>query len=81
MVVGASFIGSESASCLASKDREVNLVYSTEYPLQSVLGKEVGQLMKAEHEANNVKLHSGVRAVAINSNGEGHVTSVKLSDG
>lgn len=80
-MIGASFIGSESASCLASKDREVHLVYETEYPLEKVLGKEVGKLMHKEHEANNVKLHSKVRAVAINKNSDGQVTSVTLSDG
>jgi NAD(P)H-nitrite reductase large subunit len=81
VVIGGSFIGSESASCLANKEREVHLIFSTEYPLEKVLGKEVGKLMKSEHEANGVKLHSGVRVVAINSNADGHVTSVKLSDG
>jgi NADPH-dependent 2,4-dienoyl-CoA reductase/sulfur reductase-like enzyme len=81
VVIGASFIGSESASCLANKEREVHLVFGTDYPLQKVLGSEVGKLMKEEHEANGVKLHSGVRAVAINANADGHVTSVKLSDG
>lgn len=80
-MIGASFIGSESASCLANKEREVHLVFGTDYPLQKVLGSEVGKLMKEEHEANGVKLHSGVRAVAINANADGHVTSVKLSDG
>ena len=71
VVIGASFIGSESASCLANKEREVHLIFSSEYPLEKVLGKEVGKLMKAEHEANGVKLHSGVRAVGINSNSDG----------
>ncbi len=80
-MIGGSFIGSEAASCLINKDREVHLIYGTEFPLEQVLGKEVGRLMKQEHESNGVKLHSGARAVAINSNAEGHVTSVKLSDG
>ena len=57
------------------------MVYGTEYPLEKILGKEVGKLMKDEHEANGVKLHPGAKAVAINSNADGHVTSVKLSDG
>ena len=45
-VIGGSFIGSEAASCLASKDREVHLIYGSEYPLEKILGKEVGKLMK-----------------------------------
>ena len=33
VVIGASFIGSESASCLASKEKEVHLICETEFPL------------------------------------------------
>lgn len=81
VVIGGSFIGSESASCLAHKEKEVHLVFESSYPLQNVLGKEVGQMMKSEHELNGVKLHPNSRAVEIKKNAEGHVSSVKLSDG
>lgn len=57
VVVGGSFIGSEAASCIASKEKEVHLVCGTEYPLEKVLGKEIGKLMLEEHKSNGVKVH------------------------
>jgi Pyridine nucleotide-disulphide oxidoreductase len=54
VVVGGSFIGSEAASCLASKygkdpTKSVHLVFPTENPLENVLGKEIGKFMSKEH--------------------------------
>ena len=57
VVVGGSFIGSEAASCIASKEKQVHLVCGTEYPLEKVLGKEIGKLMLEEHKSNGVKVH------------------------
>jgi NADPH-dependent 2,4-dienoyl-CoA reductase/sulfur reductase-like enzyme len=63
VIVGAGFIGSEAASCLAMKygkdaSKQIHLVSNRELPLEKVMGKEYGRMLKNDHEANGVKFHS-----------------------
>lgn len=81
-VVGASFIGSESASSIKLKYKEninVHLITNDEFPLEKALGKEIGALMKSEHEKHGVKVHTenGLKEIK----GEnGKVKSIVLND-
>ncbi len=81
VVVGGSFIGSEAASCIASKEKEVHLICGNDYPLEKVLGKEIGKMMLEEHKSNGVKVHQNAKAVSIQTCPEGNVRSITLSDG
>jgi nitrite reductase/ring-hydroxylating ferredoxin subunit len=63
VIVGAGFIGSEAASCLAMKygkdaSKQIHLVSNRELPLEKVMGKEYGRMLKNDHEANGIKFHS-----------------------
>jgi apoptosis-inducing factor 3 len=83
VIVGASFIGTECASSLASKfkgEREVHLVSSGDVPFEKQLGREIGEMMMKEHVDNGVKL---VRSARLNQviGKKGQVSSVKLSNG
>ena len=60
MILGAGFIGSESASALKMeyKDKlQVHLVDMLENPLERVLGSHLGARMGKEHTDNGVVLH------------------------
>jgi hypothetical protein len=44
-VVGASFIGHEAASSLASKygkDKDIHVICNSDVPFQKILGQEIG---------------------------------------
>jgi NADPH-dependent 2,4-dienoyl-CoA reductase/sulfur reductase-like enzyme len=56
-------------------------VCGTEYPLEKVLGKEIGKLMLEEHKSNGVKVHQNAKVVSVQTCAEGNVRSVTLSDG
>lgn len=86
VVIGSGFIGSESASCLAMKygkdaSKQIHLVSNTEYPLEKVLGKEYGRMLKKDHEANGVRFHSSAPLKEMNCDFNGNVTSVTLGNG
>lgn len=83
VVIGASFIGSEAASSLKLKykdDLNVHMISSDEFPLQRVFGKEIGALVKSEHEKAGVVLHMNNKVKEIKGE-KGKVTSVVLGDG
>ena len=83
VVLGAGFIGSESASALKLKykdELELHMVSIDQVPLQKQFGLEVGKMFAAEHEKNGVKLHMGHKVTEIKGEGE-NATSVILDDG
>lgn len=84
VVVGASFIGHESAASLAGKygkEKDIHMICSGDGPLQNILGKEIGQMLLKEHQENNVKVHTNKTLKSIKADQDGNVTSVELSDG
>lgn len=83
VVLGGSFIGSESAASVkgALKDKAtVHLVYNTKYPFEHVFGKEIGELMESNHRSKGVELHGETTIKEIVSE-DGKVKKVKLENG
>jgi NADPH-dependent 2,4-dienoyl-CoA reductase/sulfur reductase-like enzyme/nitrite reductase/ring-hydroxylating ferredoxin subunit len=59
VVIGASFIGLEVAAALRERKLEVGVVGKGSLPLEKVLGRELGQLIRDIHEQHGVKFHLG----------------------
>ncbi|SFV34316.1 apoptosis inducing factor family protein [Hyphomicrobium facile] len=68
-VIGASFIGLETAAALRERGLEVHVIGPQSRPLERVLGPELGDMIKAIHEEHGVKFHFGTSAAAINERG------------
>lgn len=59
VVVGMSFIGSEVAASLTQLGVHVTAIFPGKFPLERVLGKQVGALLDAIHRANGVDMLAG----------------------
>lgn len=59
LVVGSSFIGLEAAASLRGRGLEVDVVAPSAVPMRKVLGEEVGAMVRAIHEENGVRFHTG----------------------
>ncbi|MFZ0452784.1 MAG: FAD-dependent oxidoreductase [Ignavibacteriaceae bacterium] len=79
VIVGSSFIGMESAFSLTERGIKVTVISPEEVPFEKTLGKEIGELLKKQHEEGGVvfKLKKNVR----NFDGNGKVESVILDSG
>ncbi len=55
VIIGASFIGMETAYSLRKRGLHVTVVSQEEIPFEKVFGREVGNLFKKLHEDNGVK--------------------------
>ena len=75
VVIGSSFIGLEVAWSLRERKLEVAVVGKGTAPLEKVLGREMGNLVRETHEAHGVKIHLGRMPAAI------HERHVLLDDG
>lgn len=65
VIIGASFIGLETAASLRARDIEVHVVGPQSRPLERVLGAELGDMIRSIHEERGVVFHFGTTAVAI----------------
>jgi NADPH-dependent 2,4-dienoyl-CoA reductase/sulfur reductase-like enzyme len=75
VVIGASFIGLEVAASLIARGLAVHVVAPDERPLARVLGNEIGDFVRAEHERHGVVFHLGRKPAAIEE------AAVVLDDG
>jgi NADPH-dependent 2,4-dienoyl-CoA reductase/sulfur reductase-like enzyme len=75
VVIGSSFIGLEVAASLIARKLEVHVVGPHAVPLERVLGRELGEFVRALHEEHGVRFHLGRRPRSIGEH------EVELDDG
>jgi 3-phenylpropionate/trans-cinnamate dioxygenase ferredoxin reductase subunit len=78
-VIGAGWIGLETAAAARAAGAEVTVLEMAELPLLRVLGREVAQVFADLHAANGVDLRFGVSVAEIT--GAGKADGVRLGDG
>jgi NADPH-dependent 2,4-dienoyl-CoA reductase/sulfur reductase-like enzyme/nitrite reductase/ring-hydroxylating ferredoxin subunit len=79
VVVGASFIGLETAAALRERNIDVTVVAPEAEPLVAVFGPRVGARLRRLHEAHGVRFRLGTTVRAFH--GESRVRGVELEDG
>ena len=80
VVVGAGWIGLETAAAARAAGAEVTVLESAELPLLRVLGREVAEVFAGLHRNNGVELRFGVQVQELTGGADG-VTGVRLGDG
>src|SRR6185503_21222230 len=79
VVVGASFIGMETAASLRARELAVTVVAPESVPFDKTLGPEIGGMLRKLHEEHGVRFELG--AAVASFEGDGTVRAVVLDDG
>ncbi|KST63851.1 FAD-dependent oxidoreductase [Mastigocoleus testarum] len=79
VVVGASFIGMETAASLAQKEISVKVVAPGSIPFAKILGEEIGDMFRQLHEQHGVGFHMNTKVKEIEGNTK--VEAVILENG
>ncbi len=79
VVIGASFIGTETAASMADRGIDVTVVAPESVPFEHVFGPEVGKRFIKMHTDAGIKLRLGTGVARITGNG--NADGVELSDG
>ena len=69
IIIGASFIGLETAAALIARGLAVHVIGREAVPLARILGPALGQLVRDVHEAKGVRFHLGTTPTAIDDRG------------
>lgn len=80
VVIGASFIGMETASSLRERGCEVTVVAPDKVPFEKILGARIGELFQKIHERKSVKFCLGRQVKNFEGEG-GLVNAVVLENG
>ena len=80
VVVGAGWIGLETAAAARAAGRDVTVLEAAELPLVRLLGPQVAQLFADLHREHGVDLRCEVEVAELTGAG-GAVTGVRLADG
>jgi 3-phenylpropionate/trans-cinnamate dioxygenase ferredoxin reductase subunit len=80
VVIGAGFIGLEFAATARIKGLEVDVVELGTRVMARAVTAEISDYFQNRHTAAGIRIHLGVQATSIESDGT-HVTGVSLSDG
>jgi 3-phenylpropionate/trans-cinnamate dioxygenase ferredoxin reductase subunit len=80
VVIGAGFIGLEFAATARAKGLEVDVVELGTRVMARAVTAEISDYFQERHSAAGIRIHLGVQATSIESNGT-DVTGVSLSDG
>ena len=79
-IIGAGWIGLETAAAARAADVEVTVLEMGKLPLLGVLGTEVAEIYAALHTEHGVELRTGVEVAEI-IGAHGRATGVLLADG
>jgi NADPH-dependent 2,4-dienoyl-CoA reductase/sulfur reductase-like enzyme/nitrite reductase/ring-hydroxylating ferredoxin subunit len=74
-IIGASFIGLEVASALRMRGIEVDVAAPDRVPLERVVGRELGEVIRRIHESHGVVFHLGQSVARVDDR------TVTLTDG
>ncbi|SAK62055.1 FAD-dependent pyridine nucleotide-disulfide oxidoreductase [Caballeronia temeraria] len=77
VIVGASFIGLEAASCLRKRGVDVTVVAPGKVPFAKQFGERIGEMFKKLHEKNGVTFHMNAHVSAFRG---GNVVSEVILD-
>jgi 3-phenylpropionate/trans-cinnamate dioxygenase ferredoxin reductase subunit len=80
VIVGAGWIGLETAAAARHHGATVTVVELADLPLQRVLGDEVAQIFADLHRANGVDFRFGAKVASLRGSG-GTLSAVVLDDG
>ena len=80
VIIGAGWIGLETAAAARAAGCDVTVVERSELPLLAVLGRELAEIYAALHRAHGVKLRLGAGLAEI-SGRDGRAVGVRLQDG
>lgn len=59
VVVGDGFIGMETAASLTQRQLQVAIVAPGAVPFEKVFGKQIGEMLKQQHEQHGIQFHPG----------------------
>lgn len=79
-IIGAGWIGLETAAAARAAGVEVTVLETAELPLLGVLGPELAAIYAALHTRHGVELRTGVQVTDI-VGVDGHAAGVRLADG